>query len=329
MWCRQDTNKQATYSFIASLCALLIWLLSIISFWPVSKALVWQFSFKRTMLWALFFLFIIVLTIFNKFPDIIYTFSNAQPYTSQLFSTILAIVNNALTKTIFFSLCAAHLPLLLAYTSSKSNSYNNSSSSTYSLRTMFIYGLNLGCISFYVLFLVKQLIPTVSPESISLAAWNSNIPFITILSETFVPKLRNSIMALLFVLGIRNLLQTNFSQKTIFKPLLFCFLAITSFSMAGYFSINSLTEWLILGTITTSIFIILLRVGCLLKPTLIIPVIAAYTMLDTIDSGLKSNAPHALFFYIITALLLVLCNYFIFLYFSTNTTNNTHDTTSP
>lgn len=238
-WQRTEAYKTQIRTLVASGCLYTLLLLAFFALALLLPSFLRKFSVKQLGLIIGSIIIFSVFILINMFPTYLATFNTAQPYSSQLFSTIIIGSLTIIQRSFLFGLIAT---ILLITTKT---SYSNTSKRP-------ILGAAVGAALYGLYAFIHTVTPSLTPTIANYSALNSYLPLLYTITTPIALSIRySSILFLLIVL--LNLITNYWTQNKLTGSALMLIMGIACY---GFFEVITFSSTVLGGIAFGLLFMI-------------------------------------------------------------------------
>lgn len=276
-WQRQQRGRRNILRILAGVCGaflgLIVFVGAIVAIvnWTRRRFSVRSFILCLAVLFALY-----VILIANRWGSIEAGFSTAQPFSTQLFVTLIALVLGSFVS-------AAALGLLYGISSFWNREAPSDASTSY-------LGILGGLFAAGLIVLAEAAGPSLSPNWADYQPAGTAFPFLGVCLQAVSALVSQSVFLLFAVLVISRVSACGSRRR----PLTALLIALLGFGLAGSSGIPSLPSWLILGLGFTLALGIVYWLLFRISPTAAIAAVAALAVLREIRQAIQDAYPAAI-----------------------------------
>lgn len=232
-WQREKTSESSIISIIQFFSSLIIY---IILFFGLAFAMMQlgkhRFSLLTSLKLYVFFIVFFIVLLLNRYPQIIANFNTIEPWMHQLFSTFSSYIIYIIFYCGILSICIT----LIATT----KSHYTSSKSWY----VALYAMIAGLVIRTVISYINWILPSTKPVWASYSSMAGYLP-ISYIANILITWLMLTILLTLLSF-IYEFVRTNIHVP---KTVLFITMVISILLLFGTMFLDSIKQWLIIGTI--------------------------------------------------------------------------------
>tara|TARA_Y100000590_G_scaffold148148_2_gene170229 strand:- start:5971 stop:9339 length:3369 start_codon:yes stop_codon:yes gene_type:complete len=273
-WSRDENQKnakQAPFNFIMILVVILSLMAAIV--WGLIRWSRKQFQLDLFLKTLVILIIVGLLSSWNNWPEILWSFSTSEPYNDQLFQAVFSSGLGIIFISLFQALLAGSTHSLVHH----NQNYVRTG-------TRIEKGIYIGLFLSGLLAIIGSFFPSLGPNAGLWGALSTRVPFLGVVLQDFSGFIMLTIIGLVIVNGL-NTITKNWNIR---KPIAVIYIYLIGFAMCQTLesALESIPLWIFSSLIIGTVLLIIYKEFLRFHPALIPIITATLSVLGSYENGL-------------------------------------------